>query len=388
MKVVRIIDTFCPLLTGGRNIHVLELSKYINKYIDEQIIISRKVDCRDFDNTLKKDYNIDIIRIKSNRLKKRTIIPVKHLEIIPLLLYSYPVIIKLKRHKRIDIIHAHGINEIIVARIIGTLIRTPVVGMVHGSISGLSKKSGLYESIAAKLFKPDFGIILDDGSIAKNKFKKIWNKKSIIVNHAIDVKHFSPRREDKDIRNKYGIQDRFSIIFTGNLIKFKRVDLLVEIINILVNRNNLSVSLMILGLGDELEKLKKKVKLYNLENVIIFVGKINYNEMPKYLSSSDVFAATSDISNLNRSVQEAMACEIPVVAFNSGGTGNLIKNNYNGISVENKNIEKFAEAIVELYNNNEKRKILGKNAREFIIKNRSWDARVKQELQVYKSLLG
>ena len=59
----------------------------------------------------------------------------------------------------------------------------------------------------------------------------------------------------------------------------------------------------------------------------------------------------------------------------------------NGILVEPGNIREFAEYIKLLYENQTFRSEIGKNARQTIIKERSWDARINTELQVYKNLL-
>ena len=66
------------------------------------------------------------------------------------------------------------------------LLNLPVVGMLHGSCEAYSNSSGFYETMLARIFKPNHAFVLDDGSCAPNKFKSIWNGSVTVVNHAID----------------------------------------------------------------------------------------------------------------------------------------------------------------------------------------------------------
>jgi glycosyltransferase involved in cell wall biosynthesis len=82
-----------------------------------------------------------------------------------------------------------------------------------------------------------------------------------------------------------------------------------------------------------------------------------------------------------------MACEKPVVAFDSGTTRNLIKNMENGLLAESGDIDSFVDNITLLYTNDELRKKIGINARKTILTQRNWDARIKTELDVYRRVL-
>jgi glycosyltransferase involved in cell wall biosynthesis len=90
---------------------------------------------------------------------------------------------------------------------------------------------------------------------------------------------------------------------------------------------------------------------------------------------------------MNRTTQEAMACGKPVVVFNSGGTNKLISENQNGLLVESGNVKQLALAMYELYMDPKLRQKLGNDARKFIEQNRSWESRIKIELEVYDKLL-
>jgi glycosyltransferase involved in cell wall biosynthesis len=59
----------------------------------------------------------------------------------------------------------------------------------------------------------------------------------------------------------------------------------------------------------------------------------------------------------------------------------------NGLLVKPGDIADFAKKLKVLYENPDLRAKLGRNARETIIKERSWDTRIKKELEVYEKVL-
>jgi L-malate glycosyltransferase len=82
-----------------------------------------------------------------------------------------------------------------------------------------------------------------------------------------------------------------------------------------------------------------------------------------------------------------MACEKPVIAFDSGTTRNLIKHMENGLLAKSGDVDNFVDNIILLYNNEELRTKIGINAKKTILTKRNWDKRIKTELDVYRRVL-
>lgn len=86
------------------------------------------------------------------------------------------------------------------------------------------------------------------------------------------------------------------------------------------------------------------------------------NVQDEYLDSS-IFVCTSRFEGFGMGIIEAMACGLPVVAFDClWGPRSIISNGEDGVLVENGNVEKFAEAILSLINNPEKLLMMSNNA--------------------------
>lgn len=88
----------------------------------------------------------------------------------------------------------------------------------------------------------------------------------------------------------------------------------------------------------------------------------------KYLDSS-LFVCSSRFEGFGMGIIEAMACGLPVVAFDClWGPRSIISNGEDGIIVENGNIGKLADAIISLMHSPEKMLEMGAMARRSVLR--------------------
>ena len=87
---------------------------------------------------------------------------------------------------------------------------------------------------------------------------------------------------------------------------------------------------------------------------MIFVGAQNHEELRTAYASADIFAMPSvtardgDTEGFGLVLLEAMASELPVVAFRTGGIVQIIRNEENGLLAEPENIEELTDCIQRL----------------------------------------
>lgn len=210
-----------------------------------------------------------------------------------------------------------------------------------------------------------------DGLKHVNKYYKF--KKSIVVGAlGVDSDLFKYNYlERAKIRRKYQIKSTdIVLIYTGKIIKNKKIDL---IIGALKEIKNKKLFLLILGGGDE----KYKSELKNLANTnkisVIFVDSVKNKEMYKYFSAADIaiWPKESTISLL-----EAMSCSLPIIC--NVADSEIIKYN-NGFAINDK-VKDIAEKIKLLIKNFKLRKKMGKNSRLYVIKELSWNKIAKKFL--------
>ena len=157
--------------------------------------------------------------------------------------------------------------------------------------------------------------------------------------------------------------DKIDLLFAGNIGKAQSIDTIIDAAKIL-NKNE-KIFFHIVGDGQELERLEKKIKELNLDNVI-FYGRQSLEDMPKFYKKADAMLVTlcgdSLISStLPGKVQTYMAAGKPIIGAANGETKNVIEEancGFCGIADDAKSLAKNIQKFVDCRNKEE----LGQNA--------------------------
>lgn len=96
---------------------------------------------------------------------------------------------------------------------------------------------------------------------------------------------------------------------------------------------------------------KQLVQNLGVEQSVTFTGKLNKKDWIDKSKECNVFINTTTVDNAPLSVVEAMALGLPVISTNVGGMPYLINNHFNGILVDNNNVEQMADAILNIMGN-------------------------------------
>jgi glycosyltransferase involved in cell wall biosynthesis len=151
------------------------------------------------------------------------------------------------------------------------------------------------------------------------------------------------------------------VIAVGRQNYQKGFDLLVNAWEI-VHSNYPEWVLEVFGKKDLKLKLDELVLSKKLQNVIFF-NEPNKNIENEYLNAS-IFVLSSRFEGFGMVLIEAMSFGVPCVSFDCPhGPGDIINHNINGLLVENGNVRELANSICELISDNERRKLLGSQAK-------------------------
>ena len=101
----------------------------------------------------------------------------------------------------------------------------------------------------------------------------------------------------------------------------------------------------------------------------------------------DVLVNISDYESFGVSVIEAMACEKPVIATNTGGLKEIIENSNFGSLVEVGNVQQTTIEIEKYLLDESLKQKVGKEARAKVIQKYNWDNNIQQMIGVYNQLL-
>ena len=219
----------------------------------------------------------------------------------------------------------------------------------------------------------------------KNGLKKPLS----VIPSSIDYKKFIKVKPGR-IKKEYNLRDDDILILTVSRLSYeKNIDFLIKVFaNILSNEKKLASNLyfMIIGDGLERKKLESQAASLGIRKKIIFTGEINYQKLPLYYSSADIFVYSSLIDAQALVLVEAMASGLPIVAIGEAlGPRETIKINKTGFLVR-RNQKDFAKQVLRLIENPFLRKYMAENSKKEA-KNYSIEVLTQKLLKAYNSLL-
>src|SRR3989338_9959116 len=186
-----------------------------------------------------------------------------------------------------------------------------------------------------------------------------------MIPRGVDMNLFKPRNIRKP--KKYGKST--IMLFVGRLSDQKGLQYLIESMPDVIEYNP-SIKLLVIGEGPYGKILKDIVIDNHLEKHVEFLGSMKSAEITKYYNLADIFVLPSLANKtgteaLGLSLLEAMASGCAVIGTKVGGIPFLIKDNYNGLLVEQKNSAELAKAILAALKNQKKSSTIGRNASFF-----------------------
>lgn len=124
-----------------------------------------------------------------------------------------------------------------------------------------------------------------------------------------------------------------------------------------------------------------------LHPYIKLLGDIPHEHMAAYDQVADVVVLPSLMEATSLSGLEAMSCGTPIVGTKVGGIPEIIEDGVSGILVPPRDSKKIAQAVISLINDSKKMTVLGKNARQKVIKEFAWRKVAQKTVGVYEEIL-
>ena len=128
-----------------------------------------------------------------------------------------------------------------------------------------------------------------------------------------------------------------------------------------ISRTHSKIKLLIVGDGPDLEKYKNYTTKNNIQNNVVFAGKVPWDKINEYYTIADCFATASTSETQGLTVIEAMAASLPVVCINDESFTETVIDNLNGLVFKNR--REYKKAIIKLYEDKELQAKLSSQAR-------------------------
>jgi glycosyltransferase involved in cell wall biosynthesis len=181
-----------------------------------------------------------------------------------------------------------------------------------------------------------------------------------------DLEQFQPMPKSDTLLKKYGLEETFTIAYTGALGKVNAVEELIDLAELAFQRNK-NWQFLIMGTGSHREYLAQIAQEKGLENVIFipFGNKASVNEVLSLADFAWISFAHLPVLKTNSPNKffDAIAAGKPVIINHKGWVYDLMKANHLGISCLPSKLDKAFAQLEELADNPEKVRKMGENSR-------------------------
>jgi glycosyltransferase involved in cell wall biosynthesis len=142
---------------------------------------------------------------------------------------------------------------------------------------------------------------------------------------------------------------------------------------------------VLVGHGPERERLEARAKALRVAHAVHFTGPVA--DVADALRAADVFALPSVAEGMSNSLLEAMATALPCVASDIGGNQDLLGPSEAGVLVAGGTPAGWADALIDLLRDPDRRARLGASARRRIDEEFALERVVGRYVDLYRRLL-
>jgi phosphatidyl-myo-inositol dimannoside synthase len=167
----------------------------------------------------------------------------------------------------------------------------------------------------------------------------------------VDVETFCPDVDGQEVRERYGLTDRPVIVCVSRLVRRKGQDTLLAALPA-VRRAIPDVALLIVGDGPYRDELASRSADLGLGRHVVFTGGVAHRELPAHFAAGDVFAmpcrtrrAGLDVEGLGIVYLEASATGLPVIAGDSGGAPDAVREGETGYVVGGRDVAALVDRL-------------------------------------------
>jgi glycogen synthase len=413
MKIVHFSWEYPPVIYGGLGTFATEITK-------KQVELGNEVAvfCFNKDNALAtsdKINGVEVHRPKTLDLSKPFYLCADHdlrswgpyfkyfSDVLSYNIMSASQLVNLlirKNGRSFDIIDSHDWLGIMGGMVVKKEMNIPLIFHVHSTEVGRSIGRG---SHTIKDIEYDGGqtadcIITVSNAMAdellklgfpNDKIRPCWN--------GVDPMKYDPAlvsNEDRvALRRRYGVQDHETLLFfVGRLVTVKGVDKLVRALP-LVLKDFPNTKLLILGIGDMANEIRSIADGLGIhDKVILRTEFISEEERIRHYAAADVVVLPSLYEPFGIVCTEAMSMAKPVVVGARGTNGmreQVIPSGETqcGIHINPFEPKDVAWGIIQVLQLPDKGVLWGKNGRQRVIEEFSWDAVTKRTLAIYKEFI-
>jgi 1,2-diacylglycerol 3-alpha-glucosyltransferase len=182
---------------------------------------------------------------------------------------------------------------------------------------------------------------------------------STVISNGLDISRYNPTGpgDEEDLVARYDLPPGPRILVVGRLAKDKKIDVLIRAMADVTSTHE--AHLLLVGRGDDRERLEELVDSLDLREYVHFLGFVPEEDLPALYRQSDIFAIASDVEVQSIPTLQAAATGLPIVAAEAAALPELVQTNTNGHLVPPDDPAALAIAFRRILDDPEQAKRLG-----------------------------
>lgn len=296
------------------------------------------------------------------------------------------------RHPGIGVVAASEVWGGIVGLLLRRRLRRPVVMHLQGEVldpppgyGHFAKRVALGHLVRFLCGRADFVRCVSTHLMQSAVHAGIPEAKLRFIGTRVDCAQFDPdvwRARGRLMRGVHGWEGRCVVGYVGSLHRLKGVNVLLRAVA-RARRTLPHIYAVVVGGGPEAKALHALASDLGLGDAVEFVGRIEHQTVPAYLSAFDLFVFPSMSEGMPRAVLEAMAMTLPVVATNIPAHREVIEHDRTGILVPPGNVDGVEAALLALGADEPQRRRLGRAARQHVLVEHDFHSNVRLMADLY-----
>jgi glycosyltransferase involved in cell wall biosynthesis len=283
--------------------------------------------------------------------------------------------VRAKRSFEPEVVHAHWwFPNGVVGTWLGGLARIPLVTTLHGTDVRLARSVGVA--------KPLFGHVLRHSAAVTTVSHWLKEETEALVPGVHPT--VAPMPVATDLFGPGSSRDGQHLLFVGRLMPQKGVEHLLHALALMKTQ----ASLDIVGDGPSRASLEQLAKQLGVAQRIRWHGQVSQSELPILYQRAAAVVVPSIDEGLGLVAVEALLCETPVVAFDSGGLRDVIQHNKTGILVKPGDRAALAGALDELLARDGRGSDLGRAGRIYALSAFAPESAARRYAGIYRQVLG
>lgn len=260
------------------------------------------------------------------------------------------------------------------AVLIAKLFRKKIIIRTNASITGWSN------SILKKLFYKRISLLADkiivNSKELKTEYKKHFNIRPLIIYNPLNSNEII-KKSKKKISFKFFLKNTINFINVGRLVDQKDQMTLIKAFHLISLKNKFNYRLLILGSGNNKNKLNYFIKENKLNKNILIKNRVT-NPYP-FINKSDCVIQTSIFEGLPNVLLEGLVLKKFIISSDCPtGPKEILKNVSNSLLFKTGKIDDLYYKIIQYYKNKKKFKL-----KKYSLKNFNY----KDNLKKYYSLI-